>query len=249
MPRIRADQAVVQQQLAESREQAQRLIRAGAVRLNGHPLTKPGQPIDPAAPLELQAAAPFVSRGGEKLAEAFRRFPIDVHDLATIDVGASTGGFTDCLLQHGARLVYAVDVGKGQLHWKLRQDPRVQVMENINARYLEPAAFAEPPRFAVVDVSFISLTKILPALKTVLGSDAACVTLIKPQFEAGRADVGKGGVVRDPAVHQRVLETIRQFGETELGWRWQDCCPSPIRGPAGNTEFLAYWKTACESAS
>jgi len=243
MTRRRLDQLVLQQGLAESREKAQRLIRAGKVRMGGHPQTKPGHLYPEDTVIELEAAERFVSRGGEKLETAFAAFALDVNGLVAADIGASTGGFTDCLLQHGARKVIAVDVGHGQLHWNLRNDPRVVVREGINARLLEPSLFPEPPAFAVVDVSFISLTLILPPLVSVLARPAQLVTLIKPQFEAGREQVGKKGVVRDPAVHQEVIDRIRHFGETKVGLAWCGCCESAIRGPAGNIEFLAWWKT------
>lgn len=241
MTRVRLDQLVVQRGLAESREKAQRLIRASAVRANDQPVTKPGHLFPDDVALTMNSAPPYVGRGGEKLEEALRHFALDVRAAVCMDVGASTGGFTDCLLQHGARRVYAIDVGKGQLHWSLRQDERVTVLEGVNARYLDPAWFDETPGFAVVDVSFISLTKILPAVTTILASGSSVVTLIKPQFEAGRDQVGKGGVVRDEAVHEAVIEKIQRFGSDDLGWLWRGHCVSPIRGPAGNVEFLGYW--------
>lgn len=244
MPRQRLDLLVVQQGLAESREKAQALIRSGRVRVGGHPQTKPGHLYPDDTQLEVEAADRFVSRGGEKLETAFQLFPINVTGKVAVDVGASTGGFTDCLLQHGARKVFALDVGHGQLHWKLRNDPRVVSHEGVNARQLDPALFDETPEFAVVDVSFISLTLILPALCGILARPAELVTLIKPQFEAGRDQVGKNGVVRDPAVHQEVIERIKRFGETELNLVWSGLCESSIKGPAGNTEFLAWWKRA-----
>ncbi|HMO51494.1 MAG TPA: TlyA family RNA methyltransferase [Kiritimatiellia bacterium] len=242
MTRLRLDLLLVQQGLAESREKAQRLIRAGVVRLGGHPQNKPGHLYPEDTVLEIDQPERFVSRGGEKLETAFRQFGLDVTGRVAADIGASTGGFTDCLLQHGARKVVAVDVGQGQLHWRLRNDPRVVVHEGVNARQLDPALFDEKPTFAVVDVSFISLTLILPPLVAVLSAPAEIVTLIKPQFEAGREQVGKNGVVRDPAVHQEVIERIRRFGEQSAGLRWRGCCESAIKGPAGNTEFLAWWE-------
>jgi 23S rRNA (cytidine1920-2'-O)/16S rRNA (cytidine1409-2'-O)-methyltransferase len=242
MPRIRLDMLVVQQGHAESREKAQGLIRAGRVRVGGHPQTKPGHVYPDDTVLEVEASDRFVSRGGEKLETAFQHFPLDVTGKVAVDVGASTGGFTDCLLQRGARKVFALDVGHGQLHWRLRQDPRVVVHEGINCRRLDAAMFDETPEFAVVDVSFISLELILPALDGILTSPAELVTLIKPQFEAGREQVGKNGVVRDPAVHQEVIERIKQYGESRLGLVWCGVCESAIKGPAGNTEFLAWWK-------
>lgn len=240
--RMRLDQLLVERDLVESREKAQRLIRAGDVCVAHQPATKPGHLFPDDADITLKEKPRFVSRGADKLEEALRHFHLNVEGKITMDVGASTGGFSDCLLQHGARRVYAIDVGKGQLHWKLRQDPRVTVLEGVNARQLDPRWFDETPTLATVDVSFISLTKILPAVTTILPAAGEAVTLIKPQFEAGRDQVGRGGVVRDAAVHEEVVEKIRLFGSGELGWIWQGTCVSPIKGPAGNTEFLAYWR-------
>ncbi len=244
MTRTRLDQLVVQRGLVESREKAQRLIRAGAVRVADQPATKPGHLFPADAAITMDAPPRFVSRGGEKLEEGLNHFAVDARNRICLDVGASTGGFTDCLLQRGARRVYAVDVGKGLLHWSLRCDDRVSVIEDVNARHLEPAWFDEKPCLVVIDVSFISLTKILPAVTRVLESSADVVALIKPQFEAGRKEVGKGGVVRDARVHESVIEMIRTFGAEQMGWSWQGHCVSPVRGPAGNVEFLAYWRTA-----
>ncbi len=241
--RVRLDQLLVQHGLAESREKAQRLIRAGKVRIEGQVQTKPGHLYPSGAAVEMEVAERFVSRGGEKLETAFRYFNLDVRDEVCVDVGASTGGFTDCLLQRGARKVFALDVGHGQLHWKLRNDPRVVVHEGVNARLLDPALFDEKPAFAVVDVSFISLTLVLPPLVAALARPAQLVTLIKPQFEAGREQVGKNGVVRDPAVHEQVVDKIRAFGEAKLALEWCGVCASAIKGPAGNIEFLSLWKT------
>lgn len=235
---------LVERGLAESREKAQGLIYAGQVLVNCQLASKPGHTFDASASLlEVKASPRFVGRGGEKLEAAFEAFGLKVGGMVCLDVGASTGGFTDCLLQHGATKVFAVDVGKGQLHWKLRNDPRVVVMEEVNARYLEPADLPERPEFATVDVSFISLTKVLPAVIQTLNVTAELVTLIKPQFEAGRKDVQKGGVVRDEAVRAAIVEKIKAWGTHELGLEWLGVCESPIKGPAGNVEFLAYWKT------
>ncbi len=228
--------------LAESREKARRLILAGEVRIGGVPASKAAQPVADGALIEVEAPPRFVSRGGEKLDAAFEAFPISVRGLVCLDIGASTGGFTDCMLQRGAARVYAIDVGRGQLHWKLRTDPRVVVLEGVNARHLQALRVPEPAGFAAVDVSFISLTKILPAARELLSPGSDLVTLIKPQFEAGRADVGRGGVVRDEAVRNRVVETVRTFGVAELGLEWRGVRPSPLRGPAGNVEFLACWR-------
>lgn len=242
MPRERLDVALVARGLVESREKAQRLVLAGAVRIDGAPAAKPGQPVAPEAVLEIAQPERFVSRGGEKLEEAFARFDLDVRGLACADLGASTGGFTDCLLQHGAAHVHAVDVGRGQLHERLRQDPRVTVHDRVNARFLRPGDLPAPAQFVCVDVSFISLTKVLPAVRDIAAPGARIVTLIKPQFEAGREEVGRGGVVRDEAVRARVVEDVRRFGTESLGLEWIGVCPSPIRGPAGNVEFLACWR-------
>jgi 23S rRNA (cytidine1920-2'-O)/16S rRNA (cytidine1409-2'-O)-methyltransferase len=242
MSKRRLDQLVLHRGLTESREQAQRLILAGQVLVAGHPMTKPGHAIDEDAEIVLKTPPRFVSRGGDKLEAAFTAFPIRVEGLVCLDVGASTGGFTDCLLQHGAARVIAMDVGKGQLHWKLRNDPRVCVLEETNARHISAANLPETPGFATVDVSFISLTKVLPAIIQVLLCNADIVTLIKPQFEAGPENVGRGGVVRDPAVRAATVEHIRQFGTGHMALTWCGVIESPLRGPAGNVEFLAWWR-------
>ncbi len=240
----RLDQALVNRGLSESREKAQRLIRTGRVRVNDEVRSKPGQPVPDDAVIIITETDPFVSRGGEKLQAALDHFPLAIDGRICADIGASTGGFTDCLLQRGAAHVYAVDVGKGQLHWQLRKDERVTVMEGINARHLPPDAFDPKPTLAVIDVSFISLSLILPAVGAACAAGSDIITLIKPQFEAGRDQVGKGGVVRDSAVHEQVIDRIRRFGMMEHGWIWHGHCPSPILGPAGNREFLAHWTTA-----
>lgn len=240
--RKRLDLLLVERGLAESREKAQRLILAGQVRVDGQPQSKPGHTFATDARLDLLAPERFVSRGGEKLEAAFAAFGLQIAGMVCMDVGASTGGFTDCLLQHGATRVYAIDVGRGQLHPKLATDPRVVVRDQVNARHLKSADLPEQPVFAVVDVSFISLTKVLPAVVAALAPAAELVTLIKPQFEAGRERVERGGVVRDPAVRQQVIDRVRDFGVNDLGLTWRGCCPSPLPGPAGNVEFLAWWK-------
>ena len=242
MAKDRVDQKVVALGLAESREKAQRLIMAGHIRVNGRTETRPSHQVSELEIITLVDPEPFVSRGGEKMEAAFQAFQPDVRGCVCLDVGASTGGFTDCLLQHGAARVYAVDVGKGQLHWKLRNDPRVVVMEKVNARYLKAEMFPVRPRFAVMDVSFISLTKVLPAVQQVLERPAEIIALIKPQFEAGREQVGRGGVIKDPAVHKAVIDHIRSFAEGELGLCFIGLIPSPVKGPAGNVEYLIYWK-------
>ena len=246
--KTRLDVLLVERGLAESREKAQRLILAGAVRLNGQVADKAGRACAADVVLNVEKPPRFVGRGGEKLEEAFQRFALDVGGLTCLDIGASTGGFTDCLLQHGAARVYAVDVGHGQLDWRLRTDPRVVVMDGVNARHLDPAHFPEPGQFAVADVSFISLTLILPAVTRLLVPGAGLVTLIKPQFEAGRDQVGKGGVVRDPVVRLATVERVRHFGTQKLGLEWRGSCDSPIAGPAGNLEVLAWWRKPAAAA-
>jgi len=245
MPRkTRLDALLVERGLAESRSQAQRLIMAGQVRVAGQVALKPGQRVAADAPIEVARPPRFVSRGGEKLAAALEAFPIAVAGRVCADVGASTGGFTDCLLQHGAARVYALDVGKGQLHWKLRRDPRVVVMEGTNARYV--ARLPEPVSLVTIDVSFISLRVILPVVHGWFpeplrpSGRGDVVALIKPQFEAGRREAARGrGVIRDPAVHRRVLQDILGFAQTH-GYGVRGLIRSPIRGPKGNVEFLAW---------
>jgi 23S rRNA (cytidine1920-2'-O)/16S rRNA (cytidine1409-2'-O)-methyltransferase len=236
----RLDQSLVERQLCDSREKAKRLILAGQVRVNGHPAKKPSDNIKPADELTLDAVEKFVSRGGHKLEHALEHFQLVVTGLTALDLGASTGGFTDCLLQRGTQKVFAVDVGQGQLAWKLRQDPRVVVMERINARHLKPENFPAPADLAVIDCSFISLKKILPPAVPLLKPDGKIVALIKPQFEAGKAEVDKGrGVITDAAIHDRVLAELRDFVAAQAGLCWRGVVESPLLGPAGNKEFLA----------
>ena len=245
MKKTRLDQLLVEKGLAESREKAKRLILAGQVLIDGHPAPKPGHPVALDHTIEIKKAERFVSRGGEKLEGAMTAFDLDLTGCICLDIGSSTGGFTDCMLQHGAQKVYAIDVGKGQLHWKLREDDRVVVMEGTNARYLTAENIPEPADFASIDTSFISLTKILPAVKRLLRPNGKIISLIKPQFEAGKEAVDKGrGVITDPAIHEEVISKIRNFGESELGLIWLGVETSPIKGPKGNIEFLAYWKHA-----
>jgi 23S rRNA (cytidine1920-2'-O)/16S rRNA (cytidine1409-2'-O)-methyltransferase len=223
--------------MAESRAVAQRLIMAGEVRVDGQVALKPGREIGRQAAIEVAAAPRFVSRGGEKLEAALTAFGLEPRQAVCADVGASTGGFTDCLLQHGALRVYALDVGHGILHWSLRQDPRVVVLERTNARYVE--ALPEPVDWATIDASFISLRLILPAVVRWLKPEAELVALVKPQFEAGRKAVGRGGVVRDPQVHRQVLEVvIAALGP--LGLHAWGLIRSPLLGPKGNVEFLLW---------
>ncbi len=238
--RKRLDIALVERGLAPSRTVAQRLILAGQVLVDGQIVDKPAAQIPESAPIELKEKPKYVSQGGYKLEKSLRVFQIDVQDKVCLDIGASTGGFTDCLLQHGAKRVYAVDVGKGQLDWKLRQDPRVVVLEGINARYLTPEQIGEPVDLATVDVSFISVKKILPALVPIVKPGGHIVALIKPQFEAGREHVGRGGVVKDPKIHERVLRDVAEFAERELKLSIIDATHSPFKGPAGNIEFFLH---------
>jgi 23S rRNA (cytidine1920-2'-O)/16S rRNA (cytidine1409-2'-O)-methyltransferase len=231
---------LVQRQAGVSRSKAQGLIQTGKVTgPDGFALTKPGQRLETGAELQIEDDARFVSRGGEKLLAALEAFPLPVQDAVAIDVGASTGGFTDCLLQHGAEHVYAVDVGYGQLAWKLREDPRVTVMERTNIRNLSPEELDTPPNLFVADCSFISLRLVLPSLKALLSEGAEGVVLIKPQFEAGKDQVGKGGVVRDAHVHDQVIENVLAAA-VEMGFANRAVVPSPLLGPAGNKEFLAH---------
>jgi 23S rRNA (cytidine1920-2'-O)/16S rRNA (cytidine1409-2'-O)-methyltransferase len=234
---MRLDTLLVQRRLAESRQKAQGLILAGQVLVDGHLVDKPGRRIPDGAEVTIREGLPFVSRGGIKLEHALDHFDIDVSEKIAADVGASTGGFTDCLLQRGARKVYAVDVGYGQLAWKLRQDPRVVVLERTNVRYLE--SLPELVDIATIDVSFISLELVLPQVARLLGSEGEIVSLIKPQFEAGREQVGKGGVVKDPVIHRIVLERVIRLAERGQ-LRIRGLTPAPVRGPAGNVEFFIY---------
>ena len=236
--KTRLDRLIVERGLTESREKAQALIMAGEVLVNGQKAAKPGQPVPDDSRIEILARPPYVSRGGLKLAGALRHFAIDVASRTCLDIGASTGGFTDVLLQAGAVRVHAVDVGAGQLDWKLRTDPRVVLHEGINARALKFEDIGERVDLIVCDVAFISVTLILPAAVPLLQPAGQMVILIKPQFEAGRGQVGKGGIVRDPAVHQaaceRVARAVRALGfETSM-------MESPILGAEGNKEFLLY---------
>jgi 23S rRNA (cytidine1920-2'-O)/16S rRNA (cytidine1409-2'-O)-methyltransferase len=244
MPKERADKLVAERGLAESRTQAQAMILAGQIVADGQRVDKPGQMLDSNAELRIKGEKPrYVSRGGLKLEAALREFSIDCTGRTCVDVGASTGGFTDCLLQHRAARVWAIDVGHNQLDWRLRQDSRVVVMEGVNARNLEPDQF--PVRFdvATVDISFISLTKILPALSRVLTDAADCIVLVKPQFEVGKGEVGRGGLVRDPLKHRRVLFEIKEAA-ARTGLVSIGVIASPIPGAEGNREFLLYFKPA-----
>ena len=246
--RTRLDELVVARGLAATRAEAARLILAGRVRLAGGVADKAGRLVRKDAPLELVRAAPFVGRGGEKLAAALAAFGLEVRDRVCLDVGASTGGFTDCLLQAGACRVHAIDVGHGQLHPRLRADRRVVVREGVNARYLTPEELGEPVSLVTVDVSFISLTKVLAALARCLAperpgagerAEATIVALVKPQFELGRSLVGKGGVVRDPGLHAAAVQTVAAAARA-LGLSPVGVVASPLRGPKGNREFFLH---------
>ena len=243
MPQQRLDSALVERGVCESREKARLAVLAGRVTVNRQPAKKPSDQVRPSDLLELASPEKYVSRGGLKLEGALEAFQLGVSGLMAVDIGASTGGFTDCLLQHGAEKVFAVDVGHGQLAWKLRQDPRVVVMERVNARDLSSARFPQPFRpldLAVVDCSFISLTKILPIAVELLGPSGKILALIKPQFEAGKSEADKGrGVITDPAIHRRVLRELEDFAGTLPAMRWLGSVESLLLGPAGNREFFA----------
>ncbi|RJX38348.1 TlyA family RNA methyltransferase [Paenibacillus pinisoli] len=238
----RIDVLLVERGYYDSREKAKKALMAGLVLVDNEPVDKSGMKVPRAADIKVKGAIhPYVSRGGLKLEKAIRSFELDMKNRVMLDIGASTGGFTDCALQHGAAYVYAIDVGTNQLDWSLRSHEQVKVMEKTNFRYLQPEQLeGPPPTFASIDVSFISLKLILPTLATLISEGAEIVALIKPQFEAGREKVGKSGVVRDAAVHLEVLETV--LGQAaSLGYKLQDLTFSPITGGEGNIEFLAYW--------
>lgn len=241
--KFRLDSALVERGLVSSRTIARSLVMEGKVRINGQVASKPAVQVAESDSLEVEAPPRFVSRGGEKLEGAFAAFSgWDVSGRICLDVGSSTGGFTDCMLQHGAKRVMAVDVGTNQLAWKLRSDPRVWVRENFNARYMKGEDLPETPSRAVTDVSFISLKLILPPMVEVLEPGGEIISLIKPQFEAGRG-AAPGGVVSDPAVREQVVADISQFGRSELGLELLGLAESPIKGKdKGNVEYLAWWR-------
>ncbi len=243
-PRVRLDALLVSRGLAPSRERARALILAGQVQVAGVPVPKPGTTVAPDAEVSITASDhPYVGRGGLKLAHALDQFAIDVTGRDALDIGASTGGFTDVLLQRGARHVVALDVGHGQLDWTLRRDPRVLVLEGVNARYLRPDQLPHPVDVVVIDVSFISLRLILPAVPPLLRPAADVIALVKPQFEAGREDVGRGGIVDDPAVHDRVIAEV-SAAAAAIGLARVNMTPSPITGASGNREFLLHLRQA-----
>ncbi len=248
MAKKRLDVRMTELGLAESRQKAQAIIMSGQVFVDGKRLDKCGAPVAEDAAIEVHGKTlPYVSRGGLKLEKAMKTFPLDLHGVTAMDCGASTGGFTDCMLQNGAAKVYAVDVGYGQLDWKLRNDSRVVNLERTNARYLTRAEIPEPLEFVSVDVSFISLGLILPALRPLLAEEAQMVCLVKPQFEAGREKVGKKGVVRDPKVHVEVLEQFLRHAE-QSNLTVKGLTFSPVRGPEGNIEYLG-WLSAAGGAA
>ncbi len=237
----RVDVALVERGLAASREKAQALVMSGVVYVGENKVDKSSAQITDADELTVrQTGTGYVSRGALKLEKGLKVFGVDPTGIVAMDLGASTGGFTDVLLQNGAEHVYSIDVGYGQLDWKLRNDPRVTVMERTNARYLTAEDLDRKPTLGVMDVSFISITKILPAAAAIMGDDGEFISLIKPQFEAGRERVGKKGVVRDAQVHHDVILEILHFIENDMGWAAQDLSYSPIKGPEGNIEFLVH---------
>jgi len=241
----RLDASLVQRGFFSTVDQAARAVMAGQVFIKGQPVSKPGTPVVPDADISLAVREKYVGRGGLKLEAALDHFHIDPSGLVCVDIGASTGGFTDCLIQRGARLVHAVDVGHSQLHWRLRADPRVLCREGFNARFLEPGDLSPLPLLAVGDVSFISLTAILPAVFKVLPEGSDAVFLIKPQFEAPKGSLPPGGVIRDDSVRLACVEKIRYFVE-QSGQQWLGCIPSPITGHDGNVEYLAHIKRVGE---
>ena len=247
MRRERVDRLLVERGLAPSRTRAQALVMAGLVLVGEQRVEKPSETYPPDAPLRVRGsedpASRYVGRGGLKLEKALAEFGVDVNGLVCLDVGASTGGFTDCLLQRGARRVVALDVGHNQIAWRLRTDPRVEVREGVNARHLRAEEFDEAFDLITMDVSFISATKILPALVPLLKRGGRLVVLVKPQFEVGRGEVGKGGVVRDPAQHARVVEEVSACARA-LGLQVRGVTESPVTGADGNREFLALYAKA-----
>jgi len=240
LTRCRLDQLMMDKGLVNSRTRARAVIMAGKVLVNDQPCDKPGSRVDPGADIRLKIPDhPYVSRGGLKLEKALTTFAVDVTDMVCLDIGASTGGFTDCLLQFGAGHVYAVDVGYGQLAWALRNDPRVTVIERTNIRHMAWETIGRQVDLVVADTSFISLKTVIPAAETFMEQDTRVIALIKPQFEAGKHKVGKGGVVKDPETRKQVVSDISQFF-SDRGYAVQGVVPSPVPGPKGNTEYLIF---------
>jgi 23S rRNA (cytidine1920-2'-O)/16S rRNA (cytidine1409-2'-O)-methyltransferase len=246
--RERIDKLLVDRGLAESRTKAQAMIMSGVVLVNEQRVDKPSQQFDPNSVVRVKGGddptSRYVGRGGLKLEAALREFQIDVEGLMCLDVGASTGGFTDCLLQHDAKKVVAIDVGHNQIDWRLRNDPRVEIREGVNARYLQPEDFSQKFDLAVIDVSFISVTKVLPAVVPLIGERGSIVTLVKPQFEVGRGEVGGGGIVRDPEKRLRAVEDVKTAAGS-LGLKVVNTIESPIQGAEGNIEFLVHFVRFC----
>ena len=245
MKRERIDKLLVERGLAESRTKAQAMVMAGVVLVDEQRVEKPSHQFDTNSSIRIKGGddptTRYVGRGGLKLEAALREFQIDVAGLTCLDVGASTGGFTDCLLQHGAKKIFAVDVGHNQIDWRLRNDPRVEVREGVNARYLTPEDFPQKFELVVMDVSFISVTKVLPAIVPLIAPDGSIITLIKPQFEVGRGEVGGGGIVRDEAKRLRVVEEVNNAAQA-IGLQIVNVIESPITGAEGNVEFLGLYK-------
>lgn len=244
MQRERIDKLLVDRGLADSRTKAQALVMSASVLVDEQLVNKPSEKVSPEANIRIKARTDnhgYVGRGGLKLEAALRTFAIDVSGFVCLDVGASTGGFTDCLLRHGASRIIAVDVGRNQIDWKLRNDPRVEVREGVNARYLTPKDFETKFDLVTIDVAFISATKILPAVVALLNDSGRIITLIKPQFEVGKGEVGKGGIVKNPDQHQRVIAEVNAIAES-LGLSVQGVIESPIKGADGNVEFLALYE-------
>ena len=240
----RLDQLLVERGLCDSREQAKRLIIAGEVKVGGHFAAKPAVKVAEDAEIEIREKPPYVGRGGFKLAGALDAFGVDPSGMTCFDAGASTGGFTDCLLQRGAAKVFAFDVGTNQLAWKIRNDPRVVARERFNIRHMKPEDVGEEVDLAVGDLSFISLTLVLPAVFSVMREGAEMVVLVKPQFELGREEVGKGGIVREEALREKAVRKVKDFVEGNLGKEWKDVVPSSISGTDGNQEYLAWIKNS-----
>lgn len=242
MNKIRLDQLLVNRSLVESKEKAQKLIYGGLVKVNEILSTKPGHKFNEDCKINIKQKEKYVSRGGLKFEEAYSKFNLKIKNNICLDIGSSTGGFTDFMLQHKADRIYAVDCGTNQLHWTLRKNSKIVVMEKTNARYLSKKEIPELVDLCTIDVSFISLKKILPSVIKLINNNGVIVSLIKPQFEAGKDQIDKGGVVTNPIIHEKVINDIKDFGEKKLNLKWLDFCISPLKGPAGNKEFFAYWR-------
>ena len=242
MNKIRLDQLLVNRSLVESKEKAQKLIYGGLVKVNEILSTKPGHKFNEDCKINIKQKEKYVSRGGLKFEEAYSKFNLKIKNNICLDIGSSTGGFTDFMLQHKADRIYAVDCGTNQLHWTLRKNSKIIVMEKTNARYLSKKEIPELVDLCTIDVSFISLKKILPSVIKLINNNGVIVSLIKPQFEAGKDQIDKGGVVTNPIIHEKVINDIKDFGEKKLNLKWLDFCISPLKGPAGNKEFFAYWR-------